>query len=607
MGRLADSREWLLLLAIALLALAAVAYLPAVSADFIWDDDDYVTENPTLLSTEGLRSIWFDLHATPQYYPLVHTSFWIEYRLWDLNPTGYHIVNILLHGFAAILLWTVLRRLQVPAAWLCAAVFALHPVHVESVAWITERKNLLSAVLYLAALLTYLSLLEPQRRQSAAEKARMLKYCTAIALFAGALFSKTVAASLPAAVLLIIWWKRGKITRQDVAPLLPFFVLGIGLGLLTAWMEATHVGATGEVWSLNVIERGLVAGRAVWFYLTKILWPLSLSFNYSRWDVDTSEAIQYLFPLGVVASLVVLYLLRFRIGRGPLAAALFFIGTLTPALGFFNVYPFRYSFVADHFQYLASIGPIAALIAGAASFTSRRISPRVVTAAATVLLFFLGFLTWQRCHAYQGLEALWRDTLRKNPESWIANNNLGNLLMRQGDFKGAIEHFESALDSEPTYKETYNNIAIALMNSRQFDDAERYARMAVELDPDYRLGLNTLGNALLRSGRPERAIEHFRKAVQVDPDYPEAHENLGTALGRLGFLEAAQTHLQIAIDLRPDLASAHSNLGIVLAMAGLHDQAMASFQVALQLDPENPVILQNIAEAESMIRLGELP
>src|SRR5688572_21356693 len=310
-----------------LLAMTLIAYLPAFRAGFIWDDPDYVVNNATLRSLDGLRQIWFVPRATPQYYPLVHTSFWIEYQLWGLNPSGYHAVNVLLHALASILLWRVLKLLEVPGAWLAAGIFALHPVHVESVAWVTERKNVLSGVFYLASALAFLHF-----EETAEPRRRWRFYAMSLLLFVVALLSKTVTASLPAAILLVAWWKRGRVTWRDLMPLIPFFVTGVALALRTAQFEREHVGASGAEFDFTWAERILIAGRAAWFYAWKLIAPVNLSFIYPRWTIDDRAAAQYAFPIAAIALVMTLALLRRRIGLGALVAVLFFGGTLVPAL-----------------------------------------------------------------------------------------------------------------------------------------------------------------------------------------------------------------------------------------------------------------------------------
>jgi hypothetical protein len=350
----------ILIPATALLTLVIAAYIPAIMGGFVWDDDDYVTRNPTLSGSGGLQRIWFEIGAVPQYYPLVHTSFWLEFHLWGLWPLGYHLVNVLFHGCSAILLWRVLLRLGVRGAWLAAAVFALHPVQVESVAWITERKNILSGVFYLSALLAYVRFLG-LGRGGFGPRGRWGWYWLALVLFLCALLSKTVTCSLPAAILLLLWWKRSRLRLNDVLSLVPFFVLGAALGLTTAWMEQHYVGAQGAEWALSWLDRCLIAGRALWFYVGKLVWPARLAFIYPRWQID-SALWQYCYPLAAVGLVVCLWVLRRRIGKAPLVAALYFGGTLGPALGFINVYPMRFSFVADHFQYMASVGLLTLMV-----------------------------------------------------------------------------------------------------------------------------------------------------------------------------------------------------------------------------------------------------
>jgi tetratricopeptide (TPR) repeat protein len=500
--------------------LVFLAYLPALRGGFIWDDDDYVTQNPTLHDLGGLQRLWFKVGAVPQYYPVVHTTFWLEYHLWGLNPVGYHLINVLLHATAAILLWRVLLRLQIPGAWLAAVIFALHPVEVESVAWITERKNVLSAVFYFAAALAclrFVALKEP----GGPNRLRWSWYLGALVLFMAALLSKTVTCSLPAALLLVCWWKKGRIQRGDMMPLLPFFVLGAGLGLMTAWIEKYHVGAQGAAWSLTLGERCLIAGRALWFYAGKLAWPVQLTFIYPRWTLETEAGWQWLFPIAAVGIMGGLWLARHRIGKGPLVAVLFFAGTLGPALGFVNVYPMRYSFVADHFQYLAGVG----LIVLAAAGLNR--APRVIPATLVVLL---GALTWQQAGIYRDLETLWRDTLAKNPDCWLAHNNLGLLLRNQGCIEEAMEHYHQAIQINPNYAESLNNLGVALADKGWFDEAIENYRKAIRINPNYADALSNLGVALSAQGRFDEAIENQRKAIQINPNSSGALNNLAWIL-----------------------------------------------------------------------------
>ena len=568
--------------ALILLLAVLAAYVPAIRAGFVWDDEHYVTENPTLRSLDGLRAIWLEPRATPQYYPLVHTSYWLEYRLWGLTPLGYHLVNVLLHATSAILLWRLLRRIGVPGAWLAAAVFALHPVHVESVAWITERKNTLSTAFYLLAALAYVRFARIDHDQPDAPR-RWAWYPPALILFLCALLSKTVTCSFPAAALLVIGYKRGRLRLADVTPLIPFFLLGLLLGLNTAWLEQQHVGAQGQEWALSFVDRCLIAARALWFYLGKLAWPANLTFTYPRWHIDASVWWQYLYPAAALALVASLWLFRRRLGLGPLVAALFFGGTLLPALGFVDVYPMRFSFVADHFQYLASIGPIA-LVAAALTRLARSAQQRIASsrpqslggsvlaacrwAAPALILIILATLTWRQSRSYKNLETLWRDTLAKNPSAWMAHYNLANLLQARGDTDEAIERY----------------------------------RRATQIKPDFAEGHYNMGVALRSAGKLSAAVEQFRKALQIEPRHADAHNNLGAALSEQGMHEEAIGHLTAALKIRPDDVVTLSNLASVMLHVDRTEEAARVYRTALAIDPSNPDLHADLAR--TLDRLG---
>ena len=417
-----ESPLHLWLFASVLLIAVTLSYAPAWNGRPIWDDDAHMTK-VELRSLGGLAQIWINPGATQQYYPLVHSVFWLEHKIWGDTIWPYHLVNIFLHALSAFLLWRILLRLKIPGAWLAAGIFALHPVQVESVAWISELKNTLSGALVLSAALLYLRFDESRKRS---------EYVGALALFALALMSKSVIATLPAALLVIFWWKRGKLAwKSDVVPLLPFFALGIASGAFTAWMERTHIGAQGNQFALSFLDRCLIAGRAFWFYLAKLVWPTELTFIYPRWQISQLVWWQYLFPVSALILLAVLWKLRKR-WRGPLAAFLLFAGILFPALGFLNVYPFIFSYVADHFQYLASIAIITLASTGITLLLDRFAIPRqpiIRYAIPIALLLTLGSLTWRQARTYRDAETLYLTTLQRNPDCWLAHNNLSAILL----------------------------------------------------------------------------------------------------------------------------------------------------------------------------------
>jgi Flp pilus assembly protein TadD len=370
------------------------------------------------------------------------------------------------------------------------------------------------------------------------------------------------------------------------------FLLGLAMGLLTLWIETTRGGASGDLWDLSWVERFLVASRALGFYVAKLVWPLGLSFNYERWTIDASVWWQYLYLLIEVALIAGLWLFRRRVGRGPLVAVLFFAGTLLPTLGFFNVYFFRYSYVADHFVYPASLGPIALAAAGAAGLTRRFGRPSGV-AGGIILVVLLG-LSWNRSRSFESMESICLDALRKNPSSWLANNNLGDVYMKQRRLEDAVAHFERALASGPTYIETHLNLAIAEMNRGNFDRAIGHARRAIELRPQNMLGYHTLGDATLRAGRPAEAADWYREALKREPDFFKAQLNLAIALTQSGRPEEAVEWFELVLRDRPDSVTALGNLAIALAERGRFEEALGHLEKALRLDPDNATLQQNL-------------
>lgn len=569
-----SSAGWCLLI----FAATLIAYFPALRAGFIWDDFPGHVTRPELRSVSGLARIWFELGATQQYYPLLHSAFWIEHRLWGDAALGHHLVNVLLHATSACLVGAVLRRLALPGAWFAAMLFALHPVGVESVAWVSEQKNTLSTVLYLCAALAYFRFDDERRGRS---------YAIATILFVCALLTKTVTATLPAALLVVDWWRRGKLEwRRDVAPLLPWFVLSAGAGALTSWVERTHVGAHGIDFALGPVERVLLAGRALWFYLGKLIWPADLIFIYPRWTIDATEAWQWLFVLGAVAVLVGFWLRR-NFNRGPLAASLFFAGTLFPALGFVNVFPFVYSFVADHFQYLAGIGVFALIAAGAARL-SVRVPVFLAHAGAIVVLAALGVLTSIQAATYRDVFTLYRTTIAKNPACWMAHNNLAIALVDAGRPAEALPHYERALALRPNYAEAENNLGYALTQLNRNADALAHLQRAIELKRDYAEAHNNLGAALMRLDRSAEGIAAFSEAARLNPRYPVAQFNLGLALAATGEPGEAIPHFERALTLNPTYAEAELNLGIALTVTGRVADGIPHFERALQLNPNLP-------------------
>lgn len=536
-----------LLLFVAVFAL----YAPALAGDLLWDDAAHITVG-ALQGWDGLVRIWLDPGATQQYYPVLHSAFWLEHRLWASSVLGYHVVTAALHAGAACLVVLLCQRLAIRGAWIAGVLFALHPVHVESVAWISEQKNTLSLVLALLSVLAWLRFDESRARRH---------WTAAFLLFALALGAKTVTATVPCALLVLVWWRRGAIAwRRDVLPLLPWLVLGIAAGLVTAWMERHVIGAIGTEFALSPVQRLLLAGRAAWHYLVTFLWPAHLVFTYPRWRIEPSSVLAWAYPTAMLALGAVLWRARHR-SRAPLAAMLVFLGTLFPVLGFLDVYPFRYAFVADHFQYHANVA-LCMLAGGGIAWLGERAAAgavrRIVSIAVGALLLALAALTWREAGHYRDAESLYRATLAENPASWMAHHNLGRLVSRKpGGLPEAITHFEAA----------------------------------IVLKPDHARAHYSLGVALQRVGRGTQAVPHFEAAIRFEPDNPELVANSHYIAGDILRHDAARideaiAHLRAAVRLKPKVAQGHNTLGEALLAAGRADDARREFASAVRLQPD---------------------
>jgi tetratricopeptide (TPR) repeat protein len=571
------------------LLLTLLAYLPALHGQLIWDDNDNINQ-PQLQSLRGLYQIWIDPGATAQYYPLLHTAFWLEHKLWGNSLLGFHLVTLLWHAVAVSLVYAILIRLKIPGPLLAAAIFAVHPVMVESVAWMCEQKNTLSAVFYLGSIYAYLGFDESRRPAP---------YFVALALFALGLMTKTAIVTLPAALLVIFWWRRGTISwNRDVLPLAPFFLVAAAGGLVTMWVERTFIGAAGGEFELSFLQRFLLAGRALWFYVGKLFWPSNLALMYPRWTIDPGDWWQWVFPIAAIATTVALWVIR-KLSRAPLAAWLYFVGTLLPVLGFVNVYFFMYSFVADHFQYLASVSIIILAAAGIALGIARLSEParRIGFAGSILLVAMLAALSWRQSQMYANSIVLYQATLKQNPGCWMAHNNLGIELAARRDHQAALDHFRTALRIRPNYAEAHHNLGLLLSNSGHLPEAIKQLQAALAIKPDYPDALNNLGIALLKAGRLPESIDKLQSARALAPDDPVTLCNLGSALLEGGQFSQAVEHLEYAVRLKPDYFGAHSSLARALAKTGRLPQAINEFQAALALLPNNTAARDGLVEA----------
>lgn len=529
-------------LALLILALTFLAYSPALRGGFLWDDDKHFSENPYMTRPGGLAGIWTE---RVMYYPLTSTSFWAARRAWGLNPVPYHLLNVALHGANALLLWLLLRRLRVRGAWLAGALFALHPVNVQSVAWMTELKNVQSGLFYLLALHAWVA---------SRERGGRLTYAAALLSFALALLSKTSTVTLPLALVVIQLWRREPLSRRTALALAPFFALSGLAGLMTVALHNPMVG--GPEWGETLPMRLILAARGVWFYLAKLLLPVRLTFVYPRWDIDARRLADWLWLPGLLLMLGAPFLSRRRAWSRPTALALaYYVASLLPVLNFFRMYYTRYSYVADHWQYLAAMGGVA-WIAGGADWLAERSRLREKTAVllAAALLVALGALTWRQAHIYRNPVTLWNDTIKKNPRGAIAYHNLGCHFLAQG--QNAV--------------------------------AERVLAAGLEVNPEDPELLTVHGAALIALNRPQEALAAVERAMAKTPEDPDTLTNLGSALSQLGRTDEAARRFREALQRKPDLVQAWYNLGQTLLAAGRRDEARAAARQGLRAVPGDP-------------------
>ena len=665
-------RDWFL--ALLLIAFVFIAYAQVFRAGFIWDDESHLTRNPCVIGPLGIKEIWTTAQAV--YYPLVLTTFWTLHKFIGLNPFPYHLLNVSLHAVSAVLLWRILQLLKIRGAWLGAALWALHPVMVQSVAWITELKNTQSCLFYLLSILSFLKWQNPREGVAASSfdlersgsNSSLGGFVLSLVFFILATLSKPSVVMLPLVLALCIWWMRGKIRWRDVLILSPFALISALASAWTIWEQKFHARAIGPDWAQTFPERLIIAGKAIWFYLGKLLWPHPLIFIYPRWDVDSSKVVTYIPLLAALTALVALWFMRAKWGRAMFFAAAYYVVSLFPVLSFFRVFFFRYSFVSDHFQYLASMGPLALVGAGIAILFGRVCEtptdfvpppdggPRWGGSIASsgwqlvlsgslcgILLLSLGFLTWRQTAEYHNLFALYTATLQKNPDCWMAHYNLGIALSEQGEADQAIDHYRRAVALRPDYAEAHYNLGRLLVEQGQFDDAIAHYERAAAINPADAEAQNNLGVTLFGIGRADDAIAHYNKALEIWPDYAEAscnlasaliakgdfdgaiaryttclaavpdHEearyNLASALLRKGRADEAIIQYQKVLRMHPDSGDAHANLGSAWLAKGRVRDAMNEYSRALQISPENIAALSNLAwllatSADASLRNG---
>ena len=576
-----ESSRWRLVAAAAIIVGAVLlVYLPALRAGFVWDDEQLITSNPLLRTFSGLIEIWSG-GRTADYFPITNTAFWIEHHLFGDNPLGYHALNILLQAADAVLVWLVLRRLQIPGAWLAGLIFGIHPIHVESVAWISELKNVLAMFFTLLSILCFVEIDEKPRSRT--------WYILSLIFFALALLSKTQVVFMPMVLVLCLWWRACDFAtlRREAIRTWPFFVMAAVFSLITIWFQNRGIGEE-EIIIGSVARRFVNAGMAVWWYAGKVFLPARLMAIYPRWRFDSPDLSEWLPLIALVLLIGLLWFFRNRGLRGGFVAAGYFVVALLPVIGLVRMAYLRSgTLVADHLQYFADVSLIALVCAGVTMLANRG-RRELKTAIAVISILSIGVMgvcAWQRTQVLHDEESLWRDNLAKNPDAWQAHARLGQHFFRQEKYSDAIEHLRRAVELKPELPEDHNLLGLAYCRAEQFDQGIREYREALRLKEakpsagqtasvatirtNLANALTIVGNNLSNGAREipaeamrryEEAIAQYEKALELEPNQPGIHRNLGILLARLGRYDEAKAHLRATLQIVPNEPAARETL-----------------------------------------------
>ncbi len=610
--------------------LVFAAFLPALSAGYLWDDES-VTRNPVVMSESGLATLWLnpgEHKLEKHYWPIPYTTFWIEHRLWGLRAPASHFINLLLHAANALLVFEILRRMKFRAAWMAAAIFAIHPTRVEVAAWVIERKDLLAAFFFLLGFLFY------SRFQERSSKGA---YAAALICYAAGMLSKSVAVTLPAVILTLEWLRppheksRRETPAQRILPLLPFFILGFAFALFDSWLVGKYDQTTGGFFS--IADRLMIAARGMWFYAGKLAWPINLQPIYPHWTSDAyASALGPYIPLALAAAISI-RLLRAAQRRALILAAVLYALMLAPSLGLLQHGYMMVSLTADRFQYLAAIAPM--VLAGECGIKFMdRFPARAKSSLASVVLATLGFLTLSQTSLYRDPVQFWSHARKLNPHSWMIENNLGAMALKEKGEDAAIEHYKSVLNSNPNSELAHVGYGRILAKRKQWDEAvlhfnealkinsssheahlalglaftekgdlaqaESHMKEAMRLGPNYADPYFGMGLIRISQGRKEEAIALYEKGLSYDDLYDDAHFYLGSLWAEKGDAAKAEKHFNRALELNPKNAAVWGRRGTLLVNSGKVEEGLAQCRRALELDPDNAEANQTVG-----IELGE--
>jgi Flp pilus assembly protein TadD len=577
----------------AIIIAVAMVYLPALRGEFVWDDFLLITGNPLLQNLSGLLEIWSG-GRTADYFPLTNTVFWIEHHLFDANATGYHAVNILLQIANALLVWRLLKRLDVPGAWLAGLIFGIHPIHVASVAWISELKNLLALFFALLSVLYFLELDNQRLRNS------VTAYAASLVFFTLALLSKTQVVFLPFVLLLCAWWRDKKAPgtkttqsfRRDIIRILPFFLLAIVLGLVTLWFQNRGIGEEEIV--IGALPRRFVnAAMAIWWYAGHLFAPVRLMAIYPNWRFDSPRVLEWMPLIDLIGVLAGLWHWRNRGTSGAFFAVACFIVALLPVLGLARMaYVRSGTVVADHLQYFADV-PLLALFSAGVAYAwnqQQRMTKMATATVVTLLVGAMGTYAFGRAEVYRNEETLWPDNLSKNPDAWQAHIMMAQRRFKQERYAEAAYHAGRAAELKPDLADIHNQLGLAYCRLERFEEGIAEYRKALQLKEAKPSSARSAGVAKIRANlanalaitanhlsesahtvpeeamrRYDEAIRQYEEALDLDPKQPAIHRNLGMLLAQLGRYDEAIPHLRATLQMVPNEPAARETLDAIEA------------------------------------------
>ncbi|MBF0288882.1 MAG: tetratricopeptide repeat protein [SAR324 cluster bacterium] len=568
----------------ALILFTLVAYYPAIEAGFIIDDDKFFLTDQVLKVPEGLWEIWFapsKNNGVWPYIPITRSTFWLEYQLFGQIPQISHSINIILHLISALLLWLGLKYCKVRGAWLIGVLFALHPVYVQSVAWITERKNVVSAIFYLLSFWSFFYF---------DQKKCWRWYGVALFLFVCAVLSKTSTIMLPLLLIFCRLWLGFTWKKADMLSLLPFFLVAVAMGYFRIQFELLFFGASDSQFSLSFLERLIIAGHIPFFYVSKLLFPYPLIFTYSKWNIDPAQLAMYMPLMSLLITAMILFW-KYQDGWGK---SLFlglggFLVSLFPVLGFFNNAWTQFSFVADHWVHLPSI-PLLILLVQCLLLLLKAIEQRekalalyVNTGLWGVIFLMLGVLTWQQTGLYQNHKTLWQGTLEHNPDAWIAYQELGREALEEEKYQQALHLFDKTLTYKQNHIHTYNNRGVTYVHLDQYQRAIDDFTKALQINSEFDEAYHNRGFVYAHLNKYEQAMDDYNNALRYNKNYVAAYYNRGNLYGILKQPEKAIENYDAALQINPDYAQAYQNRGLLYMRIGQQKQACMDWEKACQL------------------------